>query len=41
MGAALRRLLTDDEERRRLANIGRQRIGGPGAMHAILDALLE
>jgi uncharacterized protein (TIGR03492 family) len=39
LGAALRKLLTDEEERRRLANIGRQRIGGPGAMHAIIDAL--
>jgi uncharacterized protein (TIGR03492 family) len=39
IGAALRKLLTDEEERRRLANIGRQRIGGPGAMHAIIDAL--
>ena len=39
--AALRRLLSDDEERRRLANIGRQRIGGPGAMVAIVDALTE
>jgi uncharacterized protein (TIGR03492 family) len=40
IGAALRALLTNDEERRRLANIGRQRIGGPGAMHAIIDALM-
>jgi len=40
IGAALRHLLSDDEERRRLANIGRQRIGGPGAMHAIIDALV-
>jgi len=40
VGAALRKLLGDDEERRRLANIGRQRIGGPGAMHAIIDALM-
>jgi uncharacterized protein (TIGR03492 family) len=40
IGAALRALLSNDEERRRLANIGRQRIGGPGAMHAILDALM-
>ena len=40
IGAALRGLLTNDEERRRLANIGRQRIGGPGAMHAIIDALM-
>ena len=41
IGAALRALLSNDEERRRLANIGRQRIGGPGAMHAIIDALME
>ena len=40
IGSALRKLLGDDEERRRLANIARQRIGGPGAMHAILDALV-
>jgi uncharacterized protein (TIGR03492 family) len=40
IGAALRALLSNDEERRRLANIGRQRIGGPGAMHAIIDALM-
>ena len=40
IGTALRRLLGDDEERRRLGNIGRQRIGGPGAMHAILDELV-
>ena len=40
VGAALRKLLGDDEERRRLANIGRQRIGGPGAMAAIIEALV-
>lgn len=40
IGAALKALLTDEDERRRLANIGRQRIGGPGAMHAIIDALV-
>ena len=39
IATALRTLLGDDEERRRLANIGRQRIGGPGAMQAIIDAL--
>lgn len=39
IGSALKNLLGDEEERRRLANIGRQRIGGPGAMQAILDAL--
>ncbi|KQX34823.1 hypothetical protein ASD04_15655 [Devosia sp. Root436] len=41
VGAALRKLLGDDEERRRLANIGRQRIGGPGAMAAIIEALVQ
>ena len=41
VGAALRKLLGDDEERRRLANIGRQRIGGPGAMAAIIEALVR
>lgn len=40
VGAALRKLLGDDEERRRLANVGRQRIGGPGAMSAIIEALV-
>ena len=40
IGAALGNLLSDDDERRRLANIGRQRIGGPGAMAAIVDALV-
>ena len=40
LGAALQKLLGDDEERRRLANIGRQRIGAPGAMQAILDTLI-
>jgi uncharacterized protein (TIGR03492 family) len=33
---ALRGLLTSSEERLRLAKIGRQRIGGPGAMEAIV-----
>ncbi len=41
IGAALRHLLQDDSERRRLANIGRERIGGPGAIHAVLDRLME
>ena len=40
IGAALAKLLGDDEERRRLANVGRQRIGGPGAMQAIVEALV-
>ncbi|MGV8832397.1 MAG: hypothetical protein ACOH2N_10510 [Devosia sp.] len=39
IGTALRDLLGDDVERRRLANIGRQRIGGPGAMQAIVEAV--
>jgi uncharacterized protein (TIGR03492 family) len=39
IGAALRGLLENDEERRRQATIGRQRIGGPGAMQAILEAI--
>lgn len=41
IGAALGKLLSDDDERRRLANVGRQRIGGPGAMEAIVDALVS
>ena len=40
IGAALRRLLEDGTERRRLGSIGRQRIGGPGAMDAILEELV-
>jgi uncharacterized protein (TIGR03492 family) len=39
IATALRTLLGDEQERRRLANIGRQRIGGPGALQAILDEL--
>ncbi len=35
----LRALLADQEERGRLAAIGRQRIGGPGALDAIISAL--
>ncbi|MFD2648653.1 hypothetical protein ACFSX5_12710 [Devosia albogilva] len=38
---ALQRLLTDSSERFRLATIGRERIGGPGALDAILAALLN
>lgn len=41
IGAALRHLLEQDDERRRLAAIGRQRIGGPGAINAIIDALVS
>ena len=37
---ALQMLLTDSSERFRLATLGRERIGGPGAMEAILAALL-
>ncbi|MCS6761530.1 MAG: hypothetical protein MO846_05800 [Candidatus Devosia symbiotica] len=39
IGIALRNLLGNDDERRRQANIGRQRIGGPGAMQAIVETL--
>ena len=39
VGAALQHLLTDAAERERLGAIGRQRIGEPGAMTAILGAL--
>ena len=40
LGAALQRLLTNDEERGRLGALGRERIGGPGALDAILAELL-
>jgi uncharacterized protein (TIGR03492 family) len=36
ISAQLRRLLSDATERARLADLGRQRIGGPGAMDAIV-----
>ncbi|WP_224701414.1 glycosyltransferase family protein [Devosia aquimaris] len=39
VSTALANLLRDDEERRRLGNVGRQRIGGPGAVQAILDCI--
>ena len=39
IGAALRHLLEDGGERRRLGALGRQRIGGPGAIDTILDVL--
>jgi uncharacterized protein (TIGR03492 family) len=39
VAAALRQLLTDQGERQRLAAIGQERIGGPGAIEAILEAL--
>ncbi len=41
IGKALRRLLEDGDKRRRLGAIGRQRIGGLGAMDAILEDILS
>jgi uncharacterized protein (TIGR03492 family) len=41
IGAALAQLLQNDEERQRLGAVGRERIGGPGALQAITDALLS
>ncbi len=38
---ALQRLLSDPSERFRLATLGRERIGGPGAIDAILAALMD
>ncbi len=40
LGAALRRLLDDPAERRRRSAIGRARIGPPGAIDAIVAAIL-
>jgi uncharacterized protein (TIGR03492 family) len=40
LGDALRRLLTDSGERSRLAAVGQNRIGPPGAIDRILPALL-
>jgi uncharacterized protein (TIGR03492 family) len=40
VSAALTRLLDDPLERQRLGAIGRARIGGPGAIHAIIEAIL-
>ncbi|PXA97419.1 hypothetical protein DMC47_13940 [Nostoc sp. 3335mG] len=40
IAAALRQLLDNHPERLRLANIGRDRIGGPGAMDAIVAEIL-
>ncbi|WEK03091.1 MAG: hypothetical protein P0Y65_12855 [Candidatus Devosia phytovorans] len=40
VGAALQKLLSDDTERARLGEIGRQRIGGPGAISAVIEALV-
>lgn len=39
VGGALTRLLRDGDERARLGAIGRERIGGPGALAAILEGL--
>lgn len=39
VGAALSRLLDDEAERSRLSAHGQERIGGPGAMEAIVTAL--
>jgi len=41
IGAALKHLLENDAERNRLGAIGRERIGGPGAMQAIIARLAE
>ena len=41
IGSALRRLVEDAHDRHRLASVGRQRIGGPGAMEAILEELVR
>jgi uncharacterized protein (TIGR03492 family) len=41
VAAALEGLLDSPDERRRLGEIGRVRIGSPGAIHAIIDAILE
>nr|WP_314261839.1 hypothetical protein [uncultured Devosia sp.] len=40
VGAALQTLLTDDAERARLGEVGRRNIGGPGAISAIIEALV-
>ncbi|WIJ24611.1 hypothetical protein [Devosia sp. RR2S18] len=40
IGAALKKLLDDSAHRERLSQSGRDRIGGPGAMQAILAVLL-
>ena len=39
VGAALARLLEDEPQRTRLGSIGRERIGGPGALGQIVSAL--
>ena len=40
VGDALTQMLADPEERARLGAIGRERIGGPGAVEAIIGALV-
>jgi uncharacterized protein (TIGR03492 family) len=40
LAATLERLLDDAPERMRLGEIGQTRVGGPGAIHAIIDAIL-
>jgi uncharacterized protein (TIGR03492 family) len=41
IGSALRKLLEDKAECKRLGDIGQQRIGGPGAIDAILAELVS
>lgn len=41
VSAGLQKLLTDDHERLRLSAVGRERIGGPGAIDVILEALVN
>jgi uncharacterized protein (TIGR03492 family) len=41
VGNALKHLLANDVERNRLGTVGRERIGGPGAMQAIIARLAE
>lgn len=40
VGEALLTLLTDEAERQRRAEIGRARVGGPGAIHAIIAEII-
>lgn len=41
LAATLERLLDDAPERLRLREIGQTRVGGPGAIHAIIDAIVR
>ncbi|MGV8953588.1 MAG: hypothetical protein ACOH2M_21000 [Cypionkella sp.] len=41
VGDALRQLLAEPADRMRLGRIGRERIGGPGAIDAIIEALVS